>query len=149
MEYEIVNLLELVLSCQNPARLTNSDPSVGQKIGQAWQNFMPNFGAIPNKVTGKPVAIYSNYESDETGAYDYSLGCEVGKFAKFADFKEIRIPAQKYAKFVVSGDVSKAVPGFWQDLWRMDLPRNFGYDFEEYQSSDLRNSLVFVYISVK
>ncbi len=59
------------------------------------------------------------------------------------------IPAGTYAKFVVRGNMIKAVAEFWQELWKMDLPRAFVCDFEEYQNGDMEDALVHIYIGLK
>ena len=59
------------------------------------------------------------------------------------------IPAGRYAKFIVKGDMHQAVAGFWQQLWEMDLPRSFVCDFEEYQNSSMDEAEIHIYIGLK
>lgn len=59
------------------------------------------------------------------------------------------IPSGKYAKFVVKGNATQEIPNFWKNLWKMDLPRKFDCDFEEYQNLDMLNTKVYIYISIK
>lgn len=42
-----------------------------------------------------------------------------------------------------------AVAQFWQELWKMDLPRSFVCDFEEYQNADPENAEIHIYIGLK
>ena len=60
-----------------------------------------------------------------------------------------RIPAGKYAKFVIHGDMVKAVQNAWQEIWQMDLKRSFCYDFEEYQNSDMENAEIHIYVGLQ
>ncbi len=150
MDYEIVQLNEKVLSATSPVRLSNLDSEVKSKIELVWHNFAERCGEIENKITNRPICTYSNYESNEKGEYDVSIGYEVERDSQLKGgwVKKV-IPAGKYAKFVVRGNVSKEIPSFWQNLWEMNLPRKFGCDFEECINMDMLNAEVHVYISLK
>ena len=60
---------------------TNNASEVGgeSKIGPLWQRFMQeNLAArIPDRIDSAFTVVYSNYASDENGAYDYLLGARV------------------------------------------------------------------------
>ncbi len=150
MDYEIIELQEKVLQALEPVRLSNLDTEVSKKIELVWHDFLQKCSDVENKVTNKPICTYSNYESDEKGKYDVSIGYEVEKISPSKDgwTKKI-IPAGKYAKFIVKGNMVKEVSTFWQNIWKMDLPRKFKCDFEEYQNMDLLNAEVHIYISIK
>lgn len=51
-------------------------------------------------------------------------------------------------KGVVKGDMQKAVADAWKEIWRMDLPRAFVCDFEEYQNDDMKHGEIHIYISL-
>lgn len=149
LNYEIVNLNEKILASLKPTRLKNSDPEISQKIEFVWHNFMEKYSDIKNKVTGRPIATYSNYESDEKGTYDCSVGCEVTNRSEVLEGLELKIiPQGKYAKFIVKGPMVTAVSEFWQNLWKIDLPRKFECDFEECQNMDMLNAEVHIFISI-
>ena len=77
-------------------------------------------------------------------ALNLSVGCRCG--LEFV----CRIPAGKYAKFVVHGNMLQAVAEAWQTIWQMELPRSFQCDFEEYQNDDMGdNAEVHIYIGLK
>lgn len=151
MNYEVVNLKEKKLVGVN-IRTNNSDPNMSNDIGELWNEFFTKgiFSEIENKVNGRTIGLYSNYESDFTGDYDMTVACEVN------DDKEIpkgtivkKIPAGKYAKFMVKGHMQKAVYEFWQELWTMNLDRAYTCDFEEYINSDIDNAEINIYIALK
>lgn len=150
MNYEIVELQEKVLSATRPSRLSNLDKEISKKIELVWHDFSENCSEVENKVTNKPICTYSNYESDENGEHDVSVGYEVEKNSQIKDgwTKKI-IPAGKYAKFIVKGNMVKEVSNFWRNLWQMDLARKFECDFEECQNMDMLNGEVHIYISIK
>ncbi|MDR1364760.1 MAG: GyrI-like domain-containing protein [Oscillospiraceae bacterium] len=47
------------------------------------------------------------------------------------------IPARKYTKFTINGNMSESAYKFWQNLWQIDLPRKFVCDFEECENMDM------------
>ena len=61
----------------------------------------------------------------------------------------IRIPAGKYARFVVKGHMHREVAKFWQELWKMDLDRAFKADFEEYRNQNVENAEIHIYVGLK
>ncbi len=150
MDYEIVQLDEKILFATLPVRLSNLDSQVSKKIELVWHNFVERCNEIEDKITDRPICTYSNYESDEKGKYDISIGYEVERNSQMKDgwVKKI-IPAGKYAKFIVKGNMIKEVSNFWQKIWQMDLPRKFDCDFEECINMDMLNAQVHVYISLK
>ena len=150
MDYEIVYLDEKLLFATKPVRLSNLDSHVSNKIERVWHDFVEQCGEIENKVTGKPICTYSNYESDEKGKYDISIGYEVERNSLLKDgwVKKI-IPSGKYAKFVVRGNMVKEISNFWKNIWKIDLQRRFECDFEECQNMDMLNCEVHIYISIR
>lgn len=150
MNYEIVDLKEKTLISLKPMRISNNDPKVIDKISKLWGEFMTKSAEIKNPKTKKAICTYSNYESNEKGLYDIAMGLETNKPNTEANnFVSKTIPAGKYAKFIVKGPMQKSVSEFWEKLWKMDLPRKFDCDFEEYQVPDPLNSEVHIFISLK
>lgn len=150
MNYEVVNLKEKKVVGLN-IRTNNNDPNMSNDIGKLWNEFFNQgiFSEIKNKVNERAIGLCSNYESDFTGDYDMTVACEV------SDEKEIpkgtivkKIPAGKYAKFIVKGHMQKAVYEFWQELWTMNLDRAYTCDFEEYINSDIDNAEINIYIAL-
>ena len=85
-------------------------------------------------------------------SYTVLAGCEVSskESAQKQGLDVKVIPAGKYAKFVIKGDVRLAVGQAWGEIWNTPLERTFTGDFEEYQEdSDGRTATVFIYIAVK
>lgn len=151
MTYEIVELEEKIVVGLE-ARTNNSDESMGMVIGGLWQRF---YGAgvyegIKDKTNGKSLGIYTEYEGDEKSDYTFLVACEVNQAEEIPEGTVVKaIPAGRYARFIVKGHVQKAVMEFWQELWKMDLPRAFGSDFEEYQDGDMENAEIHIYIGLK
>lgn len=151
MEYEIVELQEKKAAGLR-ARTNNFSPDMGMVIGGLWQQFYQDgiYSRLPGKVTGKSLGVYSGYEADEKADYDFSVACEVDGTGELPQGVTLfTIPAGRYAKFTVRGNVQTAVGEFWQELWKMELKRTFVCDFEEYQDSEMDQAEIHVYIGVK
>ena len=66
------------------------------------------------------------------------------------EFAVYHIPAGRYAKFVVHGNMVQAVSEAWQAIWQMNLPRAFQCDFEEYQNDNMGNDAeIHIYVGLK
>lgn len=151
MKYEVVELKEKIVVGLT-LQTSNNDENMTKVIGGLWQRFFAKgiYLSILNKKNNCSIGLYSNYENNESGAYDATVCCEVIKCENLPNGVEVkRIPAGKYAKFVVKGHVQTAVAEFWTKLCSMDLNRKYSCDFEEYQSSgDMENCEIHIYIFV-
>lgn len=148
MNYEIVDISEKMVSGVK-IRTNNSASDVAEKIGGLWNDFYEKGinNSIENKVTGKCLGMYGNYESDAMGDYDFLIGSEVSKASE--NMETVIIPSGKYAKFVVKGHVQKAVIDCWMKIWSMELDRRYNWDFEEYQEGeDMDNMEIHIYVSI-
>lgn len=150
MTYEIIELEEKKVVGVS-ARTNNTDPNMGKIIGGLWETlFSKNvFEKIENKISEKALGIYTEYEGNEKDNYLVIAGCEVSEIGDYPKGSIVStIPKGKYAKFIVKGDMHKAVAQFWQELWNMDLPRAFTCDFEEYQDDNMEHTEIHIYISL-
>jgi predicted transcriptional regulator YdeE len=79
------------------------------------------------------VAVYTEYESDYTGAYTMLVGYEVTAEAEVpAGVRVIEVPPQKYAVILAQGKQPQAVIEAWQWVWASSLDRVYTADFDEY-----------------
>ena len=152
MKYEIVELEEKVVTGIK-IKTTNQDGKAIQDIGMTWQKLFANgiYEKIPNKVNGKTIGLYTEYEGDYTKPYTFIAGAEVSKEVQIGEeIESIIIPKGKYAKFVITGDVQNSVGQAWQEIWNMDLKRKYTCDFEEYQnnSEDMLKQEIHIYIAL-
>lgn len=150
MNYEIVCLEEKnVVGYLD--RTNNSSPEMGTVIGGLWQKlYAPeNCSRIKNRVNEKALGIYTDYASGECGDYTVMAAFEVKSNEEQTGFALRKIPAGKYAKFVVKGNMLTAVQEFWQKLWDMELERSYLCDFEEYQNADPEHAEIHIYIGLK
>lgn len=151
MDYELVQLEEKKLAGLK-IQTSNTDPQMGEKIGATWQRFYGDGieATLAGRKNEKCIGLYTNYENGAAGDYDVVVGCEVDATVSQPELVEtVTIAAGNYAKFIIHGDVQKAVGDFWMKLWELKLDRKFGSDFEEYQpGEDMANAEIHVYISL-
>lgn len=131
------------------------------KILPTVQNYFHNglYDKIPSrKAPGKTYCVYTEYESDHTGAYTYFIGEEVDADSPVPEgLSTITIPAQSYAKFTTeSGPMPSVCINAWMDIWKMTSEdfgsdRSFKADFEVYdeRALDHANTVLDIYIGIK
>lgn len=155
MEHEIITLEEKTV-IGITARTNNLAPDMGNIIGALWQRFYSEeiYSKIPDKINGKALGIYMEYAGNEWQDYTVMTACEVKTDSTYLlsqcvdDIKVLTIPAGRYAKFIVKGDMHTAVAEAWQQIWNMNLSRSFICDFEEYQNEDMKQSEIHIYIGL-
>lgn len=153
MKFEIVELEEKIVEGLE-VKTTNENGKSIQDIANMWQTFFMQgiYEKIENKVNGKTIGLYTDYEKDYTKPYNFVACTEVSENSKDVENRVVKvIPKGKYAKFVIHGDVQNAVGQAWQEIWKMDLNRKYTCDFEEYQnnSNDMQNQEIHIYIAVE
>lgn len=150
MEYEIVTLKEKI-AVGVSARTNNTSPDMGAVIGGLWDSFFNKgiYASIPDKADAKALGIYTEYAGDEKADYTVMVACETTKEPSAVEgCSVLRIPAGRYAKFVIHGDMVQAVGAAWQEIWQMDLPRTFQCDFEEYQDERMEDAEIHIYVGL-
>jgi len=152
MKYEIVTLKEKIVVGLS-ARTNNLSPDMGAVIGGLWNRFYNEgiYASIPEKANHKALGIYTDFENDERSDYTVMTACETTaepEGDEYARYDVRRIPAGRYARFIVHGDMVKAVASAWQEIWQMDLPRTFQCDFEEYQDDNMEHSEIHIYVGL-
>lgn len=151
MEYEIVTLKEKI-AVGISARTNNSSPDMGAVIGGLWNRFYNEgiYASIPDKANEKALGIYTDYAGDEKADYTAMAACEATRQPQENEKYTVhRIPAGRYAKFIVHGDMVQAVADAWTEIWQMNLPRTFLSDFEEYQDDNMENATIHIYVGLK
>lgn len=149
MQYEIVTLPEKTV-VGIAARTSNTDPNCGAIIGGLWSRFYGEgiYAALPGKVTGKALGLYTDYDGAAWADYTAMVACEVSTVPDTMDYAVTTIPAGRYARFIVRGHVQQAVAAAWHEIWQMDLPRAFQCDFEEYQDGALEQAEIHIYVGL-
>jgi predicted transcriptional regulator YdeE len=119
-----------------PLRTSNSR---GEEIGALFGRFFAEntLARIPDKLGDGAITLYTDYESDHTGLYTIVLGAIVSRTEHVPPGMVTRtVPAQRYAAIESRGDMPAALKATWFEVWRSDLPRSFGVDFDLQRGSD-------------
>lgn len=151
MEYEIVTLTKKVVVGKSTRTINENGKSM-KDIGSMWQKFINEciYESIKNKVDGKGIGLYTEYEGDETKPYTFMCCCEVTEHDN-SDGLEMKIINEgKYAKFTIKGNIVKAVGEAWCKIWDMDLDRKYDSDFELYHndSEDINKQTIDIFVSL-
>lgn len=145
-----INLIGLKLGYKT----TNTNEKAMEDCGALWQEYLGSFvpNKVPNKLNGDTYAVYFDYDGDYTEPYAYFIGCSVEPGTEVpAGLDSITIPVQKYEAVTAKGKMPDCVANAWRDIWKSDIDRAYGFDFEVYseRSADWNNAEVDIYLSVK
>jgi predicted transcriptional regulator YdeE len=117
-----------------------------QVIPGLWETFFKE--NVPEQIENREpdpfvYAVYTGYESDEHGEYDFVLGGRSsGNRAKDA-LDQVEVPKGTYAVFTAQS--ADQVIAVWQQIWQTDLKRTYVADFERY---DQQNGQVEIYVGI-
>ena len=112
-------------------QIRTSNDKAMETIGPLWGRvYGGGLGGAPVG-EGRLYAVYSNYESDHTGEYDFLIGRAVQADADTPEGQaHLRVPNQNYAVVKAKGEMPGALVQTWMQIWEADLPRAFTTDFE-------------------
>lgn len=146
MQYEVVTLAEKKIVGLS-SRTGNEDPQMAAVIGGLWQKFMGEgvWQSIQHPANPYCVCLYSDYDAT---SYAVTVGAEVTENGN-PELTQQVIPAGKYARFCIKGDVVKDVGAAWNEIWAMPLARSYTGDFEEYLSNVDGVAEVAIYIALQ
>ncbi|WP_299711428.1 GyrI-like domain-containing protein [uncultured Tenacibaculum sp.] len=120
-------------------RTTNADMQAAKDIPALWNKFMSEniSDKIENKLEDSIYAIYTNYESDYTGAYDVVIGYKVESLENIpSDMIGIQIPKSSYEQFKAEGKLKdNIVYNKWMEIWNTKIDRRYEADFEIYKAN--------------
>jgi predicted transcriptional regulator YdeE len=140
------------------ARTTNQAEATGEGVIPAMNKLFFEeqlMDIIPNKNNNDVLALYTEYESDETGAYEYALGTMVDEHSSAPDgMEKFHVPGQKYVVFTTKkGPLREVIIEAWQHIWEWSKmnKRAFTADFERYddRSRDPENGQAEIFISIE
>ena len=135
-------------------RTSNENQRAKEDIPMLWGKFMSMDmkNLIKNRIDDTICAVYTNYESDHTKPYDTILGFRVESLNNTPEgMVGVTIKGSSYKKFIAKGDLTKdVVISKWNEIWQMDLNREYSADFELYgeKAIDPTNGEVEIFIAV-
>ncbi|WP_128895153.1 GyrI-like domain-containing protein [Longirhabdus pacifica] len=123
-------------------------------IQKLWEQFYAQDTNENQRNQSQPIyAIYSDYESEEFGHYNYTISTECSRFP-LTNFT-MHIPKQNYIVFTTEkGPIAEVVPNAWEEIWNWSKTsaekRSFTYDMEVYdeRAQDPANAIVDIYIAI-
>ncbi len=144
MDYKIEQIKEL---CITGIKTRTDNTKAMQVCPKVWEQFfkentMEKINTIvPNSGL---YAVYTGYESDEHGEYDFVIGAQTPKSDANDGFTAIRVPEGSYAVF--AADNKEQVLPAWQQIWQTKLKRTYVSDFECY---DQTTGQVKIYVGIQ
>ncbi len=143
-------------------RTNNSREATGHgEIPKQWDRLFKEgiLSKIPKKSDENIVVVYSNYQSDYKGDYDYLIGAKVDQATNLPGGMVAKtVAGGKYAVLTTeAGQVGKVVSGEWQKIWKLEDNSKLGgvraykTDFEIYdqRSRDPQDSQVDIYVGLR
>ena len=118
-------------------RTTNQNNKVQEDLGKLWGQFSSeNINEeIPNKISNEILAIYTDYQSNDTEDYTTIIGVPVSTLTEIPNgMIGQEFQPENFKKFIAKGEIPKAVDDTWINIWEQDknLNRKYTYDFELY-----------------
>lgn len=147
MNYQIVELKEKIVVGVS-IKTGDKSPTMSQDIANLWVKLYQEgiHPTIKNKINEYAIGLYCDYT--DKSEYLALAGNEVSK-SENPELTTKIIPAGKYAKFSIKGNMVTAVQEAWKEIWNTELDRTYTGDFEEYLNSDWENALIDIYVAVK
>jgi predicted transcriptional regulator YdeE len=135
-------------------KTSNQNGQSMQDCGNLWQEFETQelAQAIPNKLNEAVYAVYFDYESDHTGAFNYFVGCRVKSGTEAPEgLSKLAIPEQTYALIQAKGKMPDCMADSWKNIWSSDLKRAYTFDFEVYdeRSHNWEQAEVDIFVAVR
>lgn len=135
-------------------RTTNQNGQSAKDIGVLWGRFMGDniLSQIDSRVSDDIYCIYTDYESDHTGAYTAILGCKVTLLDNVAKgLSTLSVPAASYVKYTAKGRLPDCVAQTWQEVWNSDINRTYIADFDVWgtKAQNPEDAEVEIYVGVK
>lgn len=108
------------------------NPNTSKIIG-CWGEFMLKYP--PQSLDGQIYGVYTNYESDENGKYDFIAGSNAISLQD-KELDKVELMDGEYRKFIFNGSIPECVVTGWQHIWKFyneeDYIRAFTTDYELY-----------------
>ncbi|HEV7350048.1 GyrI-like domain-containing protein [Telluribacter sp.] len=134
-------------------RTINQNGQSGADISSLWLRFFSEDIAskVPSRTSDDLYCVYTDYESDHTGAYTTLLGYRVESEKVVPEgLILITIPAGIYNRYTSEGKLPYCVLATWEYIWRTTTERSYMADFDMYgpEAQDQNNAQVQTFVSV-
>jgi len=144
----------LLIGLSLKTKTTNANEQSGVDCGNLWQEFeKENYaGQISGKLSNELLAVYHQYEGDDTKPFAYFLGYKVKSGTEVPKgLDSLIIPKGTYQKIIARGKMPECIANTWKGIWSSNIPRAYQTDFEVYdeRSKDWSNAEVAIFLSIK
>ena len=135
-------------------RTTNQNQQSEKDIGILWQRYYANdpIAMIENKISEDLYCVYTDYESDYSGAFTTVLGYKVkpGTLPPSGLIRKV-ILSSFYEVFISEGPLPSTVQETWKTIWNTDLKRRYTADFDVYgaHSKNPEKATVRTFVSIE
>lgn len=154
---DVIKLVGVTCRTNNADEMSPETSKIGPLFGTYLEEQVSEaFQARVNP--GVTFAVYTDFETDETGEYTYFVGEEVSTLdgQDIENFATLTIPKSEYQKFTTkTGQFPDVLIDAWETIWKMDSVdfggrRKYIADFEVYdgRAVDPSNAAVDIYIGV-
>ena len=115
-----IETVELFYAIGISVRTKNSENITTGDIGKLWGRFFDE--GIPEKIPGKVseemMTVYTDYESDQDGAYTAVVCCPVGSLDDIPEgMVGITVPGGKFAVYQAEGIPPANIVATWEEIW--------------------------------
>lgn len=126
-----------------------------KRIPLLWNQFFVE--NVTSKIKNKAdpnilYAVYTNYQNDQNGNYDFMIGFEVLEFENLeGEIVGMLVDNSKYLEYTSQGGSIETVKQIWQTIWQSKIDRKYKADFEVYdlRTMNTKNSEVKVLVGIK
>lgn len=151
---------QMTLACVSTRTTNAEEAGPNRRLPKLWETyFSGNTAAQPyNQHPHRIYALYTDYESDATGAYTTLIGHEVKQEVALSEIEGAYaiVPESQYIVFTTErGPVYEVVAQAWMKIWEYFKDsaevRTFTGDFELYDGIhfDPTNAEVQIYIAIQ
>lgn len=130
MEKQVIDKFQVVGIA---VRTSNANGQAATDIEALWTRFWTEDirNKVPNSISEDIYAVYTDYESDYTGAYTMIIGMPVNSLEQIPEgYEGITIEKDNYKKYVSKGKMPEAVVKTWMEIWQeKTLKRAYKADF--------------------
>lgn len=129
--------------------------SAGGAIPRLWKSVLRDHAIETISTRGSDlIALYTDYESDRSGAYTFILGLPVSTVGDIPGGMIARqVPSGLFAEFTASNPTPQTIVPLWQQIWQLEddhrLTRAYRTDFEVHRFNKAAETQVAIYVGVR
>ena len=137
------------------ATTANAEGRASRDIGELWDRFFAE--GVPERIPNRAdqeetMTVYTDYESDQDGAYRAIVGCRVSSLEEIPEgMVGLAVDGGRYARYRAEGTVPQSIVATWKEVWEeTGYTRQYGADFDIYNAAsfDEKEPFSHVFVSI-